>query len=83
MVSFDIHVKSQYNEKNFNTMKERQITLVKRYLLSSVELYVYTSAYEEVFYTVDNNLNLVSIGGVKDFTKGFNADTLATIDNNK
>ena len=55
--------------------------MAKRYLLSSVELNVYTSAYEEVFYTVDNNLNLVSIGGVKDFTKGFNADTLATIDN--
>ena len=55
--------------------------MAKRYLLSSVELNVYTSAYEEVFYTVDNNLNLVSIGGVKDFTKGFNADVLATIDN--
>ena len=55
--------------------------MAKRYLLSSVELNVRTSVYEEVFYTVDNNLNLVSIGGVKDFTKGFNADVLATIDN--
>ena len=55
--------------------------MAKRYLLSSVELNVRTSVYEEVFYTVDNNLNLVSVGGVKDFTKGFNADVLATIDN--
>ena len=55
--------------------------MAKRYLLSSVELNVRTSVYEEVFYTVDNNLNLVSIGGIKDFTKGFNTDVLATIDN--
>ena len=53
----------------------------KRYLLSSVELNAHTSLYEEIFYTVDNNLNLVSIGTTKDFTKGFNADVLATIDN--
>ena len=53
----------------------------KRYLLSSVELNAHTSLYEEIFYTVDNDLNLVSIGTTKDFTKGFNADVLATIDN--
>ena len=53
----------------------------KLYLLSSVELNVRTLVDEEVFYTVDNNLNLVSIGSVKDFSKGFNADVLATLDN--
>lgn len=53
----------------------------KLYLLSSVELNVRTLVDEEVFYTVDNNLNLVSIGSIKDFSKGFNADVLATLDN--
>lgn len=51
------------------------------YLLSSVELNVRTLVNEEVFYTVDNNHNLISIGSTKDFTKGFNADVLATLDN--
>lgn len=53
----------------------------KLYLLSSIELNAHTSVYEEIFYTVDNNLNLVSIGTTKDFSKGFDADVLATVDN--
>ena len=48
----------------------------KMYLLSSVELNVRTLANEEVFYTVDNNHKLISIGSTKNFTKGFNADVL-------